>query len=311
MKLVVQIPCFNEERTLLKVLSEIPKKISGINEIEIQIIDDGSRDKTVEIAKKFHVDRIITHRMNQGLGISFRDGVLAAIRSKADILVNTDGDNQYPGKYIKDLIKPIIDGTADIVVADRKTNTVKHFSWLKKLFQKFGSFVVRSLSGTEVPDALSGFRAYSRKSLLELNVIAKFSYCIDTIVQAGKKGLKIVIVPIKINIPTRTSRMSKNMWEHIFKSGLDLLRVFVVYEPFKTFLYISIIFFIITSLLILEYVFWSSNYDSKGHFQLLIFAGAFFICGIQTFSLGIIAELTSLNRRMIERMLMLQKENVK
>lgn len=201
MKLVVQIPCYNEEKTLRRVLLEIPKKIKGIDIIETQIIDDGSTDKTVEVARKFGVDRIIKHKINKGLGISFTDGVNTALRYGADILVNTDGDNQYPGKYIKDLVRPIINEGAEVVIADRQTNKVKHFSKNKKFLQKLGSAVVRYLSGTNVPDAVSGFRAYSREALLEINTISKFSYCIDTIVQAGKKGLKIVSVPITINKP--------------------------------------------------------------------------------------------------------------
>jgi len=313
MKLVIQVPCYNEEKSLLLVLSELPKKIEGIDKIEVQIIDDGSTDKTMEIAKKFGVDRIISHKMNQGLGISFSDGVEASLISRADILVNTDGDNQYPGKYIKKLVKPIIDGEADIVIADRQTRKVRHFSKNKKGLQDIGSWVVRKLSGTDVPDAVSGFRAYSRKSLLELNTVTKFSYCIDTVVQAGKKNLKIVSVPIVINPPTRESRLFKNIWQHIRKSSVNLLRVFALYEPFKTFLIISVILAIPALFFLLRFVYFYLfiSAEAVGHVQSLIFGSAFLICSIQMFALGILADLVSINRRLMEKSLKYQKENVK
>ncbi|KKQ31660.1 MAG: Glycosyltransferase, group 2 family protein [Candidatus Shapirobacteria bacterium GW2011_GWE1_38_10] len=313
MKLVVQIPCYNEEKSLEKVLGQIPKKIKGISNIEVQIIDDGSIDNTVKIAQKFRVDRIIKHKMNQGLGVSFSDGVEAALRAGADILVNTDGDDQYPGKYINDLVAPIIEGKADIVIANRQTKKVKFFSKNKKNLQSIGSFAVRYLSGTDVPDAVSGFRAYSRESLLELNTITKFSYCIDTIVQAGKKGLKIVSIPIIINSPTRESRLFKNIWQHIRKSSVNLLRVFAVYEPFKTFLIIAVILVIPALFFMLRFIYFYLFIptDAAGHIQSLIFGSAFLISSIQMLALGILADLISINRRLMEKILKYQKENVK
>jgi glycosyltransferase involved in cell wall biosynthesis len=313
MKLVIQVPCYNEEKSLKKVLEGIPKKIKGIDEIEIQVIDDGSTDNTVLVAKEFGVARIISHKVNQGLGLSFRDGIMAAIKAKADVLVNTDGDNQYPGKYIAELVAPILAEEADMVVADRQTDKVIYFSRGKKMLQKLGSFVVRELSGTDVPDAVSGFRAYSRKSLIEVNTITKFSYCIDTVVQAGKKGLKIVSIPITINPPTRSSRLFGNMWQHIFRSAIDLLKVFVVYEPFRTFLFISIILMIPALIFILRYVYFYffSPVEANGHVQSLILASDFFICSVQMLALGILADLVSVNRRLTEKMLRMEKENVK
>ena len=311
MKLVVQIPCFNEEDSLKKVLSEIPKKIKEIDEIEVQIIDDGSTDKTVEIAKKFGVTRIISHKKNQGLGMSFSDGVEAALIAGADILVNTDGDNQYPGKYIKDLVAPIIKGEADIVIADRQTQKIKHFSSQKKRLQRSGSFIVRILSGTRVADAVSGFRAYSRKSLLELNVMTRFSYCIDTIVQAGKKGLKIVSVPIEVNPPTRESRLFANIWQHVEKSSINLLRVFAVYEPFKTFFIIAAILAIPALFFLLRFIYFYLfvPMEAKGHIQSLVFGSAFLVCSVQIFALGILADLVSINRRLMEKILKMEKQN--
>jgi len=313
MKLVVQIPCYNEEKTLGKVLVEIPKKIKGIDRIEIQIIDDGSTDKTIEVAKKFGVDRIIRHKINKGLGISFADGVEVALKAGADILVNTDGDNQYPGKYIADLVKPIITDGAEVVIGDRQTAEIKHFSNKKKFLQKLGSAVVRYLSGTEVPDAVSGFRAYSREALLEINTISKFSYCIDTIVQAGKKGLKIVSVLIMVNKPTRKSRLFKNIWQHIKKSTANLLRVFVVYESFKTFIIIGSILLIPAMFFMLRFIYFYFfiPLESDRYLKSLILGSVLLSTSIQMFAIGILADLVSINRKLIEKLLRYEKETKK
>lgn len=313
MKLVVQIPCFNEEKTLPLVLAEIPKKIEGIDKIEIQIIDDGSTDKTVEIAKKLGVDKIISHKINRGLGISFSDGMETALIDGADILVNTDGDNQYPGKYIKDLVLPILEDRADIVIGDRQTIKIKHFSDKKKKLQSIGSSTVRYLSGVNVPDAVSGFRAYSRKSLMELNVLTKFSYCIDTIVQAGKKGLKVVSIPIETNRPTRESRLFRNIGEHVRKSSVNLLRLFAIYEPFKTFLIIGSVLAIPALFFMIRFVYFYLFVPSeaRGHIQSLVFGSAFMVASVQMFALGILADLISVNRNLMERILKNQKNNVK
>ncbi len=313
MKLVVQIPCLNEEENIETVIKQIPKKIAGVDEIEIQIIDDGSSDRTVEIVKKLGVNRIISHQATRGLGISFGDGVETALRAGADILVNTDGDNQYPGKYISDLVKPIVEKRADMVIADRQTKTVKHFSKNKKFLQRIGSAVVRYLSGTEVPDAVSGFRAYSREALMEINPITKFSYCIDTIIQAGKKGLKIVSVPIVINPPTRKSRLFSSNWQHVFKSSKDLIKMFIVYEPLKTFLIIATVlalpalFFMIRFLYFYLFV----PVEARGHIQSLILGSALLAASVQMLALGILADLVIINRRLVEKSLKYHKKNAK
>lgn len=313
MKLVVQIPCLNEEKTLPLVLKEIPKKIKGIDIIEVQVIDDGSTDKTVQVAQKFGVTRIISHVGNKGLGASFSDGMEAALKARADILVNTDGDNQYPGKYIKDLVKPILQKKAHIVIADRQTKKIEHFSPTKKFLQSLGSGMVRYLSGTDVPDAVSGFRAYSRKAMLELNVVTKFSYCIDTIVQAGKKDLVIRSIPITTNKPTRKSRLFKNVWQHVKKSTANLLRVFAVYEPFKTFLIAGIILIVpalfFTARFAYFYLFMKDR--AGGHIQSLVVGSAFFMGAVQMFALAILADLISINRRLVERLIRYEKERKK
>jgi len=313
MKLVVQIPCLNEEENLPSVLSQIPKKIKGIDKIEIQIIDDASTDNTIKVAKKFGVDRIIKHKVNKGLGMSFADGLEVALKNEADILINTDGDNQYPGKYISDLVEPILKGKADIVIGDRQTKTVKHFSANKKRLQSFGSSVVRYLSKTDVPDAVSGFRAYNREALLELNVLTKFSYCIDTIVQAGKKGLKVVSIPIKTNKPTRKSRLFKNTWEHVRKSAVNLIRLFSIYEPFKVFLIIGSFLAMPALFFMLRFMYFYLFVPSEasGHIQSLVIGSAFMVASVQMLALGILADLISVNRNLMEKILKDKKNNVK
>ena len=305
-KLVIQIPCFNEEQTLPLVLNELPRKIKGISEIEWQIIDDGSTDNTVEIAKKYGC-HIVSYVGNKGLGVAFKRGIEEALSRGADIVVNTDGDNQYPSKYIADLVKPILEGKADIVIGDRQTTKVEHFSPLKKFFQWFGSLSVRHLSGTDVKDTVSGFRAYSKEALMQLNVVSKFSYCLDTIVQAGKKNLKVVDIKITINSPTRKSRLFKNMFQHIKRSGSNLIRVYVMYEPFKTFVYLSTPFFGLGGLLFLRFMYYYFTSFSAGLIQSLILGAVFIITGVILFCIGIVADLLATNRKLIEEGLYLQK----
>jgi glycosyltransferase involved in cell wall biosynthesis len=244
MKLVINIPCYNEEKTLPLVLRELPKKVPGFSSVEVQIVDDGSSDKTIEVAKSFGVTRIIRHKHNLGLGTAFKHGVEAALEAEADVFVNTDADNQYPSKYIPVLVKPIVDGSADVVIGNREPWKVKHFSPLKRALQWIGNGVVREIAGGKVPDTVSGFRAYNREALLRLNVTTKFSYVLDTIVQASRKGLKLESIVISTNAPTRKSRLFKNIFQHMYKSGVNVLRCYVLYEPFKTFLWLSLFFFI-------------------------------------------------------------------
>lgn len=211
MKVFVQVPCLNEEQTLPLVLAGIPKQIPGVDEIEILIIDDGSTDRTLEVAAEFGVTHFVHHVRNMGLARSFRDGIDYALRHGADIVVNTDGDNQYPQERIADLVQPIIAGDADIVIGDRQTHTIEHFSPFKKLLQRVGSTVVNIAASTDLPDAASGFRAYSRASLYRLNVVTQFSYCMETIIQAGNKRMKIASLAIDTNAKTRESRLFSSM----------------------------------------------------------------------------------------------------
>ncbi|MCL5090777.1 MAG: glycosyltransferase family 2 protein [Patescibacteria group bacterium] len=305
MKLIIQIPCYNEEKTLPLVINSIPKKIKGIDKIETLIIDDGSKDKTIEIAKKLKVDYIVKHHGNKGLARAFASGIEACLKNGADIIVNTDGDNQYPQAEIGRLIEPILEGKAEIVVADRQTDRIKEFSPVKKLFQKVGSYLVRILSGTEIPDAPSGFRAYSREAAMQMNIVTDFSYVIETIIQAGKKRIPIASVPVKTNPKTRDSRLFKNIFQHIKKSGATMVRVFAMYEPLKSFFYISLFFFTGGFLLILRFIYFLIfMHSGSGHLQSLILAAILIIIGFQVFLMGILADAVAANRKLQEKILL-------
>ena len=301
MKLIIQIPCYNEEKTIAKVIKEIPKKIDGINTIETMIIDDGSSDDTIQIAKKHKVHHIIQHRGNKWLWCAFKTGIETSLHIWADIVVNTDGDNQYPGKYISQLVKPIIEDQADIVIGDRQTRNVAHFSFIKKFFQWLWSLLVRFLSGTTVPDSVSGFRAYSREALLKINITSDFSYAVDTLVQAGSKRIKIAYIPITINKPTRPSRLFKNIWQHMYKTFSILLRVYAMYHPMRIFFTFASVFFIIWCIGVIRFMYFYLTLDGPtGHIQSLILSWAFLTIATIFFALGIIGDLIAKNRRLIE-----------
>ncbi|MCK9568238.1 glycosyltransferase family 2 protein [Candidatus Pacearchaeota archaeon] len=303
MKLVINIPCYNEEQTLPMVLKELPKKISGIDKIEVQIVDDGSSDKTIEVAEKFGVDRIIRHKKNKGLGIAFKEGMQSALENGADIFVNTDADNQYPSKYIKDLVEPIIKQRADLVIGNRKPWKVKYFSPLKKFLQWFGNGLVRNILGSNVPDTVSGFRAYSKDAMLKMNVVTKFSYVLDTIMQAVQKDLKIESIPIETNPPTRKSRLFKNIFQHMKKSGSNLIRIFYLYEPLKTFFYLSLVFSIPGLFLIARFFYYMFTANYGQHIQSLIVASILIVTGVLSVALGIIGDSLKTNRVLTEEVL--------
>lgn len=309
MKLIIQIPCFNEEKTLVSVLSELPTQIDWIDEIETMIIDDGSSDKTIEVATKFGVDYIVKHIWNKGLGNSFKSWVHKALLEWADILVNTDWDNQYPSKYIADLVKPILEWKSDFVMWNRQTSKINHFGILKKFFQWLGSAMVRILSGTNIPDSVSWFRAYSKEALLKLNVTSDFSYAVDTLIQAWSKKIKIDYVDITTNAPTRPSRLFKNMWQHMYKTTNLMLRVYAMYNPLRIFLALSSIFFVIWSLWVIRFLyFYMENPLATWKIQSLILAGTFLTISAVFFALWIIADLISKNRKLIEDDLYLTKK---
>lgn len=308
MKLVVQVPCLNEEETLPLVLETIPKKIKGINEIIIVIVDDGSTDKTIEIAKKHGVTHFVRHAKNMGLARSFHDGVNYALNIGADIVVNTDGDNQYPQERIDDLVQPILEGRAEIVVGDRQTSKIAHFSPFKKFLQQFGSYIVNKAAGTNIPDAASGFRAYSRKSLMRLNLVTTFSYCMETIIQAGNKRLAITSIPITTNPKTRESRLFKSTWQHVRKSGSAIIRAFIMYKPYAIFGTLSISFLVIGLIPFVRFILFIIEGTSGGHLQSLIVGMVFLVGSFLSLTLGIIADLIHINRILIEDQLEHSKE---
>ncbi|MFO0704780.1 MAG: glycosyltransferase family 2 protein [Candidatus Andersenbacteria bacterium] len=300
MKLIIQIPCYNEEKTLPLVLRDMPRAIAGVDVIETQIVDDGSTDKTIEVARQLGVTHIVSYVGNKGLGNAFKRGVEHALAAGADILVNTDGDNQYKSSDIPRLVIPIVHRKADIVIGNRQTAKIAHFSPLKKFFQWLGSSVTQYLSGLRVPDAVSGFRAYSRESLLELNVTSDFSYVLDTIIQASKKRLKIGYVDIETNAPTRPSRLFKGMFQHIKKSTSNLLRVYAMYEPLRTFSLIGSLFLLLGLYPVLRFIYFYLQQEGQGHIQSLIVGAMCVVIGVQFFGLAIIGDLIAKQRRLTE-----------
>ena len=309
MKLVIQVPCLNEEQTLPLVFEKMPKAIPGIDEIEYLVIDDGCTDATVEVARRLGVRHFVHHTRNMGLGQAFQDGALKALEMGADILVNTDGDNQYPSERIPDLVAPIVHKMADIVVADRQTHKIAHFSPVKKKLQKIGSRVVNIAASTELPDAASGFRAYSRESLIRLNLVTKFSYCMETIIQAGNKRMRITSIPIDTNPKTRESRLFRNTPEHVLRSAATILRAYVMYRPLILFFWLGAALF---TLGLVPFVRFLVLTETSGggvgrHIQSLIVGGVLIMGALITFSLGVIADLIRINRVLIEDSLVQQK----
>lgn len=307
MKLVVQVPCLNEEQTLPDVLETIPKHIKGVDEIVVLIIDDGSTDETVKVAKAHGVTHFVSHASNQGLARSFRDGVDYALELGADIIVNTDGDNQYPQDRIADLVRPIIDGKADIVIADRQTANIAHFSPFKKLLQRFGSFVVNKAAGTNLPDAASGFRAYSRSSLLRLNIITTFSYCMETIIQAGNKRMAITSIQVTTNPKTRESRLFTSIWQHVGQSAVAIVRAYIMYRPYVVFVGLGLLLFIGGLIPFIRYVILLFLDSGGSHIQSMLLGVVMFLGSFLSFSLAIIADLIRTSRVLTEELLEQQR----
>ncbi|RPF20109.1 glycosyltransferase family 2 protein [Myceligenerans xiligouense] len=308
MKLFVQIPCLNEAETLPLVLATIPREMPGIDEVEILVIDDGSTDATVEVARRLGVRHFVRHARTMGLARSFRDGVDYALRHGADIVVNTDGDNQYPQERIGDLVAPVVGGEADIAIADRQTGTIEHFSPLKKVLQKVGSEVVNFAAETDLPDAASGFRAYSRASLMRLNVVTQFSYCMETIIQAGNKRLRIASVPVTTNPKTRESRLFSSMGQHIRKSGQAITRSYLMYKPHTVFVTLGVIFGLGYLIPFGRYLVLLMLGQAGQHIQSLILGSSMLVGALLSFALLVIADLLKTNRTLMEETLERLKE---
>lgn len=300
MKLVIQIPCLNEEKSLPITIDALPKSIDGIDEIEILVIDDGSTDNTVEVARQYGVKDVISFPKNKGLAKAFVAGLNRALEMGADIIVNTDADNQYSADDIEKLVKPIIDKQADIVIGARPVADIQSFSPLKKILQKLGSWVMRIISSTEVKDAPSGFRAFSRNAALQLNVFDSYTYTLETIIQSGAKSLSIMNVDVEVNPELRKSRLFKNMFVYISRSIFTMLRMFIVYRPFRFFIICALISLALGLILSGRFLYFYVTGNGRGHIQSLILSSIFILTGVQTALIAVLAELVSINRKLIE-----------
>ena len=300
MKLIIQIPCYNEEIALPVTLSQLPEHIDGIDEIEVLISDDGSTDRTIEIAKSYGVKHIVTATHHRGLAKTFTAGIQKALAEGADIIVNTDADNQYCADDIEKLVRPILEGKADIVIGARPIKEIQEFSKLKKLLQFLGSKVVRLLSSTATEDAPSGFRAFSRDAALALNVFDNYTYTIETVIQSKTKGLHILSVPIRVNPTFRKSRLVKNIFTYIQKNSFTILRMFIIYRPFRFFAIIGGILLLLGLALLGRFFYFYIFESGNGHIQSLIISAILIITGFQTCIFGILADLLAINRKLIE-----------
>ncbi|WP_338537737.1 glycosyltransferase family 2 protein [Janibacter terrae] len=303
MKVIVQIPCLDEETTLPLVLATIPASIPGVDVIETLVIDDGSSDRTAEVARKLGVTHVLSHTRPLGLARSFRDGADFALRHGADILVNTDGDNQYPQERIGDLVQPILAGEADIVVADRQTRTITHFSPFKRQMQALGSAVVNKVASTDLPDAASGFRAYSAASLMRLNIVTDFSYCMETIIQAGHKRMSIASIPVVTNDKTRESRLFSSIWQHMAKSGSAIIRSYIMFKPHVFFGLLGTALLLLGLIPFVRFLVLAAMGDGGGHVQSLIFGTALIVGALFSYALLVIADLQRTNRVLMEETL--------
>ena len=300
MKLIIQIPCYNEAETLEIALNDLPKHIDGIDEIEYLIINDGSKDNTVEVAKAWGVNYVVHFKRNKGLAKGFMAGLDACLRNGADIIVNTDADNQYCGEDIEKLVRPIIEGKTDIVIGERPIDKTEHFSPLKKKLQHFGSWVVRLASKSDIPDAPSGFRAYSREAAMRLNVTNEYTYTLETIVQAGREKIAMESVPIRTNGELRPSRLFSSMFGYIKKSMVTIIRAFIMYKPLQFFTIVGMIPFIIGFVIGVRFLVFFFMGDAGGHIQSLILASTLLMMGFMTIIIGLQADIIAKNRNILE-----------
>ena len=301
MKLIIQIPCYNEEETLAIALAELPREIPGIDTVEWLIIDDGSVDETVRVARESGVDHVVQHTKNQGLARGFMTGIQACLERGADIIVNTDADNQYCADDIPKLVQPILDGEAEYVVGERPISQTSHFSPIKKALQKLGSWVVRVVSKTSVPDAPSGFRAISRDAALKLNVFNEYTYTLETIIQAGQKGIAITSVPIRTNEDLRPSRLVKSISSYVRRSLFTILRIFMIYKPLKFFFMLGSVPFAAGTALCLRWLYYFIVLDAtRTRIPSLVAATILIIVGFLLWTMGLLAEVSSANRKILE-----------
>jgi glycosyltransferase involved in cell wall biosynthesis len=302
MKLIIQIPCYNEEATLGVALQALPRRVEGFDSVEWLIIDDGSRDRTLAVAREHRVDHIVRFTQNQGLAAAFMAGIDACLLAGADVIVNTDADNQYNAANIPDLVAPILTGQADLAIGSRPIQSIGHFSATKKLLQNFGSWVVRMASSTEVSDAPSGFRAISRKAAMELNVFNEYTYTLETIIQAGQKRMAVASVPIEVNADLRPSRLVRSIPGYVARSLLVIIRIFVTYKPFAVFSLFGLATFGLGAALGARFLYYYLNGEGSGKIQSLILAALLLGTGFFSFIAGIVADLISVNRKLLEKL---------
>jgi glycosyltransferase involved in cell wall biosynthesis len=304
-KLIIQIPCLNEAQTLPATLADLPRSIPGVDVIEVLIIDDGSRDGTADVARACGVHHVVRLRRNQGLAAAFRAGIDACLKLGADLIVNTDADNQYAGHEIPKLLAPLLRGEADICIGDRNIAELRHMSWRKRQLQALGSWVVRQVSNTSVPDTTSGFRAYTREAALRMTIVSDFSYTLESIIQAGKKRMAIAHVPIAVNPRTRESRLFDSVFSYIKRSSATIVRIYAMYEPLKVFTYIGLTIFAVGFFISLRFLYYYvTSFTGGGRYlQSLIYAAVLMIVGFQVLLIGLLADLISANRKLLEDLL--------
>ena len=300
MKLIIQIPCYNEAETLATTLSVLPREVPGFDKVEWLVIDDGSTDDTIKVARANGADHIVKHIRNQGLARAFMTGIREAVRLGADVIVNTDADNQYNADDIPALTWPIVNGQADIVVGARPINSINHFSSIKKNLQKIGSWVVRSVSRTDIPDAASGFRAMGLDAAMQLVVFNNYTYTLETIIQAGQKNMAVTSVPVRVNADLRSSKLVKSIPSYIIHSVVTIVRIFIVYRPFRFFASIGAVLFGSGILIGMRFMWFYFHGHGDGHVQSLILAGVLVGMGFQTLLIAVIADLLSASRKLLE-----------
>ena len=307
MKLIIQIPCLNEAETLPETLKVLPRQVPGFTLVEWLVVDDGSQDKTAEVARALGVDHVVRHRRNKGLARAFITGLNECLRLGADVIVNTDGDNQYEADDIPKLVAPILEGKADIVIGARPINTHKHFSLTKKLLQKVGSWVVRQVSHTDVPDTTSGFRAFNREAAQRTMVFNEYTYTLETIIQAGHRKLAITSVPVRVNEVKRPSRLFRSIPAYVRQSIITIVRIYVIYRPFHFFGSIGLLFFLAGILIGVRFLYYYLTGDGSGHLQSLILMSVLLGMGFQTVLIAFVADLFAANRKMLEEIRYLQR----
>lgn len=300
MKLIIQIPCRNESGSLPQTVADLPRQLEGVSRIEFLVIDDGSTDDTAEVAQRLGVDHIVRLPSHRGLAEAFRAGLGEALRQGADIVVNTDGDNQYRAEDIPRLIEPVLRGEADMVVGARPIQAIRHFSFLKKLLQRLGSWAVRKVSNTEVADATSGFRAFSRTAALRLNIFSSYTYTLETLIQAGLSNMRVVSVPVRTNAPTRESRLISNIPSYIQRSLLTMLRIFILYKPLRFFVLVGLVIFATGFAIGLRFFYHYLLGQGEGMVQSLILASVLLLMGFQVGIAGLLSDLIATNRRILE-----------